>query len=442
MDTRDKILRLINEQNNPYKDVSLDNVVMSKPRYIDPDGIVKHTTSGSFEWTPDREMFVDILLDGAGGGSGGSVASGRYVCSYKGGDGARNTKRIKVSPSDVLKMDIGAGGYGGRGSYYTSGTYVQAQSGGNGQDSVLYLNGQVILRSDGGLGSSGVAKDLTRTSVPDALPLGGSPGGAGGCPFTTESGFNEARTGYSGGDGTILISESIEGLGDRNSAVQLTGILNKGYKGTTEVYYKRNDLSELFEGVDTTIRSREFTLQGVIDRLNSRYGLFLESDDLINGGPTVPVFGDDDLETVTPLEFNVKDDSYGWVGTVTVKALYGNPELGTVVIVQLLPVLNHPEQMDEIQDRRSGTISTWAFDFTAYKEDLQIDPETGEWSNFARVQEIGQKAGLTYWYNGRVVDLPTSAVPNANPMFERVMVQETTQGDVLGPIYFHYDANW
>lgn len=238
-----------------------------------------------------------------------------------------------------------------------------------------------------------------------------------------------------------VTTDRVPNLDFRNTAVELEGILNRGYRGVTEVYYQRHNLTTLFQGEDKPhFRDRNMGVQHILDRLNNRYGLFLQLDDLepFDFGE----FTDDDLETSRDIELRVKDTSYGWLGTVTIELRYGNPLIDSVVMVQLLPILEHPDDLNELGERRSGIVSTWAFDFTAWKDDLQINPKNGEWLNFARVQEIGQKAGLTYWYNSRVVDLPTSMVSDANPMFERVMIQNTTRGGVMGPIYFHYDLNW
>ncbi|MNN89664.1 hypothetical protein D3C81_2075120 [compost metagenome] len=98
--------------------------------------------------------------------------------------------------------------------------------------------------------------------------------------------------------------------------------------------------------------------------------------------------------------------------------------------------------MDLIGNRMAGYLMTYNYDFTAYKNDLQVDPKTGRWANFDKVMTIGAKAGLPFWGNSGVVDLPTSAVPEANQNFQRVLVQQYPSGPVMGPIYFHYDLNW
>lgn len=227
----------------------------------------------------------------------------------------------------------------------------------------------------------------------------------------------------------------------RNTGVQVAGIHGMGYKGQIEVFYNRHDLPKLFAdaGMTPNLRSnQEITPAWIIAQLNAKYGFYLEAQDLntIN----VPVF--EALETTKSIEIAVKDTSYNWVGTISLQMTFGNPLLETVVIVQLLPILNHPVDLNLLGGRRSGFISAYNFDFTAYLDKLKIEPKYRRWLNMDDVMEVGAKAGLPAWSNGQVFDYPTSAIPDSNQAFERVMIQTYAGGGVMGPIYFHYDLNW
>lgn len=228
----------------------------------------------------------------------------------------------------------------------------------------------------------------------------------------------------------------------RNTGVVLLGVHGKGYKGKTEIFYNRHDLPELFEEADITpnLRSNlEITPELVIEKLNTKYGFYLQAIDLED--LEIPVF--EDLETTKTIEIAVKETSWNWVGTITLEMTYGNPLLDTVVFVQLLPILSHPVNLEELGDRKSGYMSTYNFDFTAFVPDLVRDKVSGRWERFDEVMRIGAKAGLPSWGNaGAVVDLPTDAFPGANTKFQRVIVQQYATGDVMGPILFHYDLDW
>lgn len=233
---------------------------------------------------------------------------------------------------------------------------------------------------------------------------------------------------------------SVPNQGDRNTGVQLGGIENKGYKGNTEVYYKRGDLDKLFTGLTPKLRSREFSINSVLETVNRRYGLKLEHRDL--HPYDVPDFTIDELETSKFIKFRVIDNSYRWVGEVNIELRFGNPRLEPLIFVQLLPMLSHPEEVSTLGDQYSGRMATYGFDFTRWKDKLIIDDVTGKWADFATVQEVVKKSGVSYWYNGPVVDLPTIDVEDANQDFQRVMVQYVTQGMIKGPLYLHYDVTW
>lgn len=235
--------------------------------------------------------------------------------------------------------------------------------------------------------------------------------------------------------------ETVPGLDFRNTAVELSGVLNRGYRGKTDVYYRRHDLDNLLAGIFPYFRTRAIDLESIVGKVNNHYGLQLETVDIANP-QDFPTWDEGELEVTKTYELVVKDTSYGWMGTITIEIHHGNPLLEDTVVVQLLPILTHPDDPDELGDMMSGRLSTYYFDFTPWKDDLVIDPTTQQWANFVRVQEIGKEAGLDYWYNNRVIDMPTDAVPHANTNFERVMIQNYAGGGVSGPLYFHYDVNW
>lgn len=227
----------------------------------------------------------------------------------------------------------------------------------------------------------------------------------------------------------------------RNTGIVIDAVPDKGYKGKVEVLFDRHDLPVLFEeaGMTPSIRSNEtITAELIIELLNIKYGFYLEAQDLEE--IKIPEF--EELETTQSIEIVVKENSWNWVGTITLETTFGNPLIESVVIVRLMPVLVHPVDLKILGDKASGYMSSWGMDFTAYLKKLVIDRGTGKWKNMDEVMAVGALAGIPAWPNGQVLDYPTSAVANANPKFERVLVQAYAGANVLGPIYFHYDLNW
>jgi hypothetical protein len=228
---------------------------------------------------------------------------------------------------------------------------------------------------------------------------------------------------------------------ERNTGVQVAGIHGMGYKGQIEVLYNRHNLPELFDeaGITPNLRTNgAITPAWIIAQLNAKYNFYLEATDL--NAINVPIF--EGLETTKNIEIVVKEASWNWTGTITLEMTYGNPLLETVVLVQLLPVLEHPADMRLLGARKSGLMCAYYFDFTPYLEQLKLDPKYPRFLNFDQAMEVGLKAGMPAWGNSTVYDFPTSAIPESNQEFERVMIQYYANGGVMGPIYFHYDLNW
>lgn len=446
-DMKQVIVDLINEHNSLEREVTLDNVIISPPRAIEKptEQNVYHTSPVEHTWTVpgDVPLTVVIELKGAGGGSGGSAdgpsGSGTGNRSGAGGNGGLKSITRELSPGDVVRVSLGEGGDGGVGRNNVGG------DGEDGGSSSLWINDEFVYEVSGGSGGEGARYHVSGADDGvDAQPPGGSDGGAGVYPAVNPKGSSYSkipRVGLRGKSGQVRITATPpENFGNRNTAIGVTGIPNRGYWNTTEVFNTRGDMATLFKNVQPTLRDQNFTAQKVLDGLNLRYGLSLTLEDMEDF--TLPDFTNAALEDSADVVLSVKEQNWKWVGSVTVKLIHGNPSLGGEILIQLMPVLSHPDDPSTLEDRNSAKLCTYEFDFTPWKDDLQIDSATGLWKDFSKVLSVGERAGLSSWQNGYVVDKPTSEVPEANPRFERVMVQQYARGNVQGPIYFHYDLNW
>lgn len=434
---QNKLLQLVNEKNDLYRDVTFDNIVMGLPH----QAAESHVTdvSGLHSWIAPEDGDYLFVVSGAGGG--GAAANKLYPYrSGDGGDGAKETRVITVTKGTEYYFYVGKGGLGG------SAPTGKGQPGGiswvgpNSTSSTAIITAQA---GDGGEGNVG----QTGGKGTNGTPLGGSKGGSGILPTGEPEDFWVRSSQATGEDGYVSITYLTPGLQEggleRNTSVSLTGILNQGYRGTTDVFYRRHDLTSLFvDEAPVVFRTRDVAFESILNKLNLLYGTALKIEDVASLD-SFPTWDEGELEVAKSWELVVKDTSYGWTGAVTIEILNGNPLLESTIVVQLLPLLSHPDEPQELNGKQSGKLMTWMFDFTPWKEELVLNPDNQQWANFARIQEIGREAaGLDYWYNNRVVDLPTSAVPHANPRFERVKVQSFAGGGVVGPLYFHYDENW
>lgn len=216
---------------------------------------------------------------------------------------------------------------------------------------------------------------------------------------------------------------------DRDTVVTITGVPGRGYTGSVDVTYKRVPLSLI--APTANLRSvQPFTKESTVTLLNSMFGLFLTVDDFEDFTP--PVLNHDETAT---LSLTVKDSSKNFTGTIQAEFFYGRPELGAVVGARLLGVLKHP--IDNLT--RSARMATWGIDFTSIRD--AIRPVKGKYGDFGKVQVACAYFGIPAWVEGGVTDYATSAVPDSNPAFDRVVIQKNVNGwgAVRGDMYFHYN---
>lgn len=218
-----------------------------------------------------------------------------------------------------------------------------------------------------------------------------------------------------------------------NTSMLLTGVPAFGYWNSVTVLYTRLDMSELV--TDQNVRSVEpLTKPVLVDLLNRQYNLFLTVDDVEDY--EVP---DIEAGSTAPLTVVIKDDSKGFVNQIDLIYFHGKPYLDVIIPVRTLNALPHPT--NTIYHVMSARMLTWGIDFTSARPALTIDPKTGRFKDRAAVQQVTAALGIPNWSDGPVSDLATSAVADANPAFERVMIQRNvTSTGMMGDVYLHYNV--
>lgn len=215
-----------------------------------------------------------------------------------------------------------------------------------------------------------------------------------------------------------------------NTRLEVGGIPGRGYYNNSEVFYRRIDLGIVVR--TTPLKTTApLTQELVIDLLNAACGLFLTLDDVEPFDvPDIVTEGVGSVTLVaTPL-------SLGFTGTLTFDLEYGRSELDSVVGARSLPVLRHPIDVDT---RMSARMMTWSKDFTSLRDALVVN-KTGDYTDWSAVQAACLLLGIPAWDKGKIADYATSAVPDANPLFDRVVIQRGASGPrIVGDIYFHYN---
>jgi len=216
---------------------------------------------------------------------------------------------------------------------------------------------------------------------------------------------------------------------DRNTLVTISGIPGRGYYGEVDVYYDRMDLADYVTSFD--FRSLEtMTREMIVLGLSNKFGLDINPEDFEEYTP--PVLGDGEAIS---SRIEIAETSLQWFGGLDLNLSFGPSWLDSMIGTTDLDIFKHPNATN----RQSSRMWTWGADFSGIQDALKPTAK-GEYSDWALVQTVARAMGIPDWVKGKVVDKATAEVPDANPAFQRVVIQSTVQSGLLqGAMYFHYN---
>ncbi len=220
---------------------------------------------------------------------------------------------------------------------------------------------------------------------------------------------------------------------DESGATILTvaGVPGRGYSGQVDLTYNRLNLTEILDG--KTVRSPDqLNPSSFLELINSAYNLFLTAIDV--GEITIPVLGEGEYAQLT-LEAN--EDSLGFVGVANIRLEFGKSWLDQVVGNRNLNELRHPIT---VSYKMSSRMLTWSKDFTSVRDAIVVS-KAGYYTDWTALQAACTYMGIPGWDQNRITDHATSDIPDANPEFDRVVIQNSVQSAYIdGPIYLHYNV--
>lgn len=235
-----------------------------------------------------------------------------------------------------------------------------------------------------------------------------------------------------------------------NTQVSARGVQNVDYVGQTTIFYNRLDLGVLFQGNfrPSFEAFGKSSLYRLLPDLNQALGTNFTERDLTNIDLTLLGEGDQVV-----LELRAKPESVAYVGftrilfnrkIVTLTDFVTTRDLGALA-------LHHPDP--ELEGYQSAGLLTWGLDFTLLERELLVHRSgygwRGIWAYHTALQEkLAKEYGIESWPQnnygtdavGRITDYPTTAVPEANKEFQRVVVQTDIRSNgYIGTAYFHYN---
>jgi hypothetical protein len=220
---------------------------------------------------------------------------------------------------------------------------------------------------------------------------------------------------------------------DYNTRVTVLAVPGRTYINQVDVLYKRIVLADI--APDAQVRSTEpFTKESIISLLNATFQMFLSVEDLEDFTP--PTL---QLNETASLTLTAKPESLGWLGSFDVEFMYGRTLLDSIVGLRYLPVLTHPT--DPKLGKKSARVLTWGKDFTSLRDSMLPDIATGTYKDYAAFSTACGALEIPPWTKGPCSDNATSAIPDSNQAFDRVVIQSAIQSSGMsGDLYFHYNT--
>lgn len=229
-------------------------------------------------------------------------------------------------------------------------------------------------------------------------------------------------------DNPVVANDEIPGY---NTKIILNGIPSKGYYGNVELYYGRSTLSKIGSSIKL-YKEGQFTHADIASQLAGRYGANITVDD-INPRP-IPSLAPGESKAYSVF---AKSTSIGWVGVLPVTLVYAKPAMSDVVYSRKLNAYQHPNGK---LDFPSAWMMAYYMDFTSHRDALKINPVSRRYTDEQRVLEVLNHLGFPSMAVAGATDYPTSAIPDSNQAFNRVIIQSTLWSPgMYGPMYFHYN---
>lgn len=230
----------------------------------------------------------------------------------------------------------------------------------------------------------------------------------------------------------LAAPESIDGEAPQKTRLLVKSVPGRGYYNDVSITYNRIDITSILDAA--TVASIEtFTVDSIITLINNAFGLFLTADDLVPFTP--PVLGDGESQQLT---IAAAADSRGFVGSVQITLTHARTPLETIIAIKLLPVRNHP--VDVTLNQQSARMLTWGRDFTSLRDAIAVKSPGNAYTDWDSLQAGCQYMGIPSWVQGQIRDVPTSSVPDSNPAFARVVIQDNVTSQYMkGSVYMHYN---
>lgn len=237
-----------------------------------------------------------------------------------------------------------------------------------------------------------------------------------------------------------------KGITDPNPTlveVKVIGMPNSSYEGAVPVRYKRIDLTSAFGDIVPRVEGTSTgSLHDLLPFLSKELGMELYPEDIEE---TDFSYLQEDEETNLQIKARLTSLSYTGRGLITFTRR--RHQLSVVIEITALDRLLHPGHTGGVKE--SVNVLTYAYDFTERYQQIRRHQYYNLPASITQQRlAMSELFGWNNWPYGQsspLVDYATDQIPDANPDYDRVLIQHLSPTDTAalpyeGTAYFHYNV--
>lgn len=221
---------------------------------------------------------------------------------------------------------------------------------------------------------------------------------------------------------------------------------DSAYEGMVPVQYERMDLTSAFGEYRPRITGlSNGNLHSMLPFISKELGIQLDATDFDQ--VDYSWLGENEEVNIPLIALST---SLSYIGKFSVQFTRRRIQLAEAIKITDLDVHRHPGVTAENEAKTPITLFTYAQDWSEHYDKIRRHPYANIFNNPSGLRTLMSSFGFPNWPQGYwnpVYDYPTSAVPEANQDYDRVLVQlvedKAPINQVLpyaGKAYFHYNV--
>lgn len=221
---------------------------------------------------------------------------------------------------------------------------------------------------------------------------------------------------------------------------------DSAYEGMVPVQYERMDLTSAFGDYRPRITGlSNGNLHSMLPFIGKELGISLEPEDFEQ--VDYSWLGEDEEVNIPLIALST---SLSYIGKFSVQFTRRRIKLEEAIKITDLDVHTHPGITVATLSKKPVTLFTYSRDWSEYYSAIQRHRLYNIAGNASALRNLMSSLGFSNWpvgWNNPMLDRPTSAVPESNKDYDRVITMEVKDKENIGQIlpyaglaYFHYNV--